>query len=174
VYYQVNKVVFDALFNELANVTNFLVLEFQRLLFAENTAHTAAAFLISFLAYKSVRFIPLWSLTLIATTVAFSLPALYLRNKARIDKHLSDVQTLATEKASIARDLASEKVGFVSQRAKVVTSEWGKKAGVQLPWSPKKKVPEKTPADNLQGLNVPQGSPSRKVEAVVDKTAVSS
>ena len=169
----------DVLFSELANVANFLVLEFQRLLFAEKTHHTALAFVISFLSYKLVRFIPLWGLALMGTIMAFTIPPLYLRNQELIDRHIHTAQSLAAEKAAHARNMAGQQVGAVSERAKVVTSEWGKKAGVELPWSPKKSfagapVNVATPAtkgassasgvDSLAGLNVPQTTPQKRVD----------
>jgi len=185
-YYQVNKDTFDILFAEIANVSNFFVLEFQRLLFAEKTSHTAVAFVISFLAYKLVRYIPLWGLSLIGAILAFALPPLYLRHQEVIDKHIEQAQNIAAEKVKMAQDMAGEKVGVVSERARSVTSEWGKKAGVELPWSPTKATagPATTttttsttsttkadPArasgvDSLQGLNVPQGTPQRRVDPV--------
>lgn len=185
-YYQVNKNTFDVLFSEIANVSNFFVLEFQRLLFAEKTSHTAAAFLISFLAYKLVRYIPLWGLTLIGATMAFALPPLYLRNQKIIDQHIAQAQNLAAEKANYARNIAGEKVGVVAERARVVTSDLGKKAGVELPWSPSKAaattttttttaknpttatsvkpVGQASGVSTLQGLNVPQGTPQMRVD----------
>jgi hypothetical protein len=170
-YYQVNKNTFDVLFREIANVINFLVLEFQRLFFAEKTTHTAAAFVISFLAYKLVRYIPLWGLTLMGTIMAFTLPLLYLRNQQLIDRHISQAQNMAAERAAYARDMAGQQVGAVSERAKHVTSEWGKKAGVELPWSPTKTTTnvgssgtKATGIESLQGLNVPQATPQKRVD----------
>lgn len=179
-YYQVNKNTFDVLFSEIANVSNFFVLEFQRLLFAEKTSHTAVAFLISFFAYKLVRYIPLWSLTLIGAVMAFTLPPLYLRNQKMIDQHIAQAQNLAAEKANYAKNIAGEKVGVVAERARVVTSDLGKKAGVELPWSPSKPpvtttttkptttsvkpVGQASGISTLQGLNVPQGTPQMRVD----------
>jgi hypothetical protein len=180
-YYQVNKNTFDVVFGELANVLNFIVLEFQRLLYAEKTSHTAAACVISFIAYILVRYIPLWSLALMGTVFAFAAPPLYLRNQEIIDKHILQAQNLAAEKAAYARNVAGAQVDAVSERAKVVTSEWGKKAGIELPWSPTKtsapavpastattsKTPVKgssTGVEALQGLNVPQTTPQKNVE----------
>ena len=178
-YYQVNKDTMDVLFSEMANVANFLVLEFQRLLFAEKAHHTGLAFIISFLAYKLVRYIPLWGLTLMGTIMAFTIPPLYLLNQEVIDHHIHSAQSLAAEKAAYARDVAGQQVGVVSERAKFVTSEWGKKAGVELPWSPTKSpaAPPKvtttsstmgpssaTGVDSLHGLNVPQTTPQKRVD----------
>ena len=88
-------------------------------------------------------------------------------------------QSLAAEKAAYARDVAGQQVGVVSERAKFVTSEWGKKAGVELPWSPTKSpaAPPKvtttsstmgpssaTGVDSLHGLNVPQTTPQKRVD----------
>ena len=169
----------DVLFSEMANVANFIVLEFQRLLFAEKTHHTGLAFIISFFAYKLVRYIPLWGLTLMGTIMAFTIPPLYLRNQEVIDHHIHSAQSLAAEKAAYARDVAGQQVGVVSERAKIVTSEWGKKAGVELPWSPTKSpaAPPKvtttsstmgpssaTGVDSLHGLNVPQTTPQKRVD----------
>ena len=149
-----------------------MVLEFQRLFFAEKTTHTAAAFVISFLAYKLVRYIPLWALSLVGTILAFVLPLIYLRNQHLIDHHISQAQNMAAERAAYARDMAGQQVGVVSERAKHVTSEWGKKAGVELPWSPSKTTttnvgPSGTSAigvERLQGLNVPQATPQKRVD----------
>jgi len=169
-YYQVNKNTFDVLFNEIANVSNFFVLEFQRLLFAEKTSHTAVAFITTYLAYKLVRYIPLWGLTLIGTVLAFTLPLLYLRNQEVIDHHIMQAQNLAAEKASAARDMAGERAGFVTERVQVVTSDWGRKAGVELPWSPTKHDAKVVPTghatgiESLKGLNVPQTTPQKRVD----------
>jgi hypothetical protein len=171
-YYQVNKNIFDVFFNEIANVFNFMVLEFQRLLFAEKTTHTAVACVISFLAYKLVRYIPLWALALMGTVMAFSIPPLYLHNQQLIDRHILQAQNMAAERAAYAREMAEQQVGAVSERAKHVTSEWGRKAGVELPWSPSKTShsngrsgAKATGIESLQGLNVPQATPQqRKVD----------
>src|SRR5277367_1167388 len=178
-YYQVNKDTMDVLFIEMANIANFLVLEFQRLLFAEKAHHTGLAFFISFLAYKLVRYIPLWGLTLMGTIMAFTIPPLYLLNQEIIDHHIHSAQSLAAEKAAYARNVAGQQVGVVGERAKIVTSEWGRKAGVELPWSPTKSpaAPPKVTAtsstmgpssatgvDSLHGLNVPQTTPQKRVD----------
>ena len=110
--------------------------------------------------------------------MAFTIPPLYLRNQEVIDHHISQAQNLAAQKAAIARDMAGEKVNVVSEKAKTVTSEWGKKAGVELPWSPSKTSPKTTPTtatgnvgsarasgiESLQGLNVPQATPQKRVD----------
>lgn len=180
-YYQVNKHTFDVLFNEIANVVNFLALEFQRLVFAEKPSHTVVACVVSFISYKLVRYIPLWGLALIGTILAFSLPLIYLRNQEVIDKHISHAQSLAAEKAALARDTANQHIGVATERAKAVTSEWGKKAGVELPWSPGKAAPASakpagpstvvggsapgaTGIAGLAGLNVPQATPQKRVD----------
>jgi Reticulon len=180
-YYQINKSALDVFFVELANVANFLVLEFQRLLFAEKTSHTAVAFLVSYIAYKLVRYIPLWCLALMGTIIVFAAPPLYLLNQEVIDKHILQAQSIAAEKAAYARHMAEAQVGAVSERAKTVTSEWGRKAGVELPWSPSKTSPPAAPASTattskapvqgsstgieaLSGLNVPQTTPQKRVD----------
>jgi hypothetical protein len=167
----VSKSRFDAVFEEVANVLNFIALELQRLLFAENATHTAIAFVVSLIAYELLRFIPLWSLAFVSTIMAFSIPSLYLRNQELIDKHIAQAQSMAAEKATLARNLAGEKVGIVGERAKIVTSEWGKKAGVELPWSSPKSSPTKSSAktsgvEALKGLNVPQEIPQKRVDPV--------
>jgi len=78
----------------------------------------------------------------------------------------------------MARDVAGEKVSVVSERVQVVTSDWGRKAGVELPWSPTKHDPVTARAtvpvgiepvtgnasgiESLQGLNVPQATPQKR------------
>jgi len=179
-YYQVNKNTFDVLFNEVANVFNFFVLEFQRLVFAEKTSHTAVACVISFIAYKLVRYVPLWGLALTGTVLAFALPPIYFMNQEVIDHHIQHAQSLAAEQAAMARDMANQHIGVATDKAKAVTSEWGKKAGVELPWSPGKtgptsatagpstvvggKTPGATGISSLAGLNVPQATPQKRVD----------
>lgn len=181
-YFQVNKNTFDVLFNEIANVFNFLVLEFQRLVFAETISHTAVACVVSFMSYKLIRFIPLWGLALIGTILAFSLPPIYLRNQEIIDKQIAHAQSIASEQAAMVRDTANQHIGVATERAKAVTSEWGKKAGVELPWSPSAKTgptstaaagpstkvggsaPGATGISSLAALNVPQATPQKRVD----------
>jgi type II secretory pathway pseudopilin PulG len=183
-YYQVDKNSFEVLFNEAANVFNFLVLEFQRLVFAENVSHTVIACVLSFISYKLVRYIPLWALALIATVMAFTLPPLYLHNQKLIDKHIAQAQALAAQQAQMARDTANHHIGVATEHAKAVTSDWGKKAGIELPWSPSKtkttttqapvtagpstnvggSAPAATGISSLAGLNVPQTTPQKKVD----------
>lgn len=104
------------------------------------------------------------------TVSAFAIPPLYLRNQAIIDKHISHAQNMAAERVKMAQDMAGERVGVVSEKAKLVTSEWGRKAGIELPWSPQKTSAGNPPAarasgvEALQGLNVPQGTPQKKVD----------
>ena len=78
----------------------------------------------------------------------------------------------------MARDTANQQIGVATERAKAVTSEWGKKAGVELPWSPAKKTTSApagttvvggsgagaTGISTLAGLNVPQGTPQKRVD----------
>lgn len=77
---------------------------------------------------------------------------------------------MAAERVKMAQDMAGERVGVVSEKAKLVTSEWGRKAGIELPWSPQKTSAGNPPAarasgvEALQGLNVPQGTPQKKVD----------
>jgi len=88
---------------------------------------------------------------------------------------------MAAEKANYAKNMAGEKVGVVAERARVVTSDLGKKAGVELPWSPTrapatattptkttttsvKPVGQASGVSTLQGLNVPQGTPQKRVD----------
>jgi hypothetical protein len=179
-YYQVNKNTFDVIFNEISNVFNFIVLEFQRLVFAEQTSHTAVACVISFIAYKLVRYVPLWGLALTGTILAFAIPPIYLLNQEVIDHHIQHAQSLAAEQAAMARDMANQHIGVATDRAKTVTSEWGKMAGVELPWSPGKtapkpaaagpstvvggKAPTATGISSLAGLNVPQATPQKRVD----------
>ena len=128
------------------------MLEFQRLLFAEKASHTAAAFVVSFIAYKLLRYMPLWSLALTGTVIVFAAPPLYLGNQEIIDKHILQAQNMAAERAAYARNMAEAQVGAVSEKAKTVTSEWGRKAGVELPWSPSKTSPPAVPASTPQQL----------------------
>lgn len=109
-YFTIQKASLERLTDDIEQFTNFFVIESQRILFAENVYTTIAvsyqnrstnpiasehlgsndsqAFFASLIAYFLIKFVPLWGLALIATTVAYLGPLIYIKNKEVIDAQL--------------------------------------------------------------------------------------
>src|ERR1700760_438182 len=103
-YYKIPKEALEASLDDLENLINFFVIEIQRIIFAENIPVTAAvsrmlhaprrnadgeqAFVTAFLTYHLIKIVPFWGMALIATSVIFLGPLIYLENKEFIDGHL--------------------------------------------------------------------------------------
>jgi len=112
-YYTINKNSLQQFLNDVAEVANFLVIEFQRVLFVEDANVTGAAFVATFISYWFVKYLPLWALALAADCLAFLGPVVYNKNKEVIDsyvdmsaaeaqKHAAQLKVTATRHARSA------------------------------------------------------------------------
>lgn len=127
-YFVIPKHSLAMVLDDAAELTNFFVIEFQRVLFAESVGATVAAFFASFTAYWLIKFVPLWGLALIATSLVYLTPLIYTTNKELIDGHLLRGREIISKQADQVRSAAAQHTGQVSVAARSVLGEYGKKA----------------------------------------------
>jgi Reticulon len=177
-YYTISKESLERFLDDVEQLINFVVIEFQRILFAENIWVTCSvrfpfwytadwkAFVASFVSYYLIKWLPLWGLSLIGTTLAFVGPLVYLQNKDMIDGHIDKAGNVINAQAAQVRDLAAQHTTRATETVKTYAGEYTKKAqdmvgnargktnGVKsadLPTAPK--------SDPLP--NVPTGTPAQ-------------
>lgn len=131
-YFTVSRETMDPIFNEVFSLLNFGFTEFQRLLFARNIQHTSIAFVLSFVAYNLIRFLPLWALTMIGIILAFALPPVYIQNQQAIDGHLNQASQLGAAHYNNAVGAASKHASVATEKVKLAAIDLGAKAGVDV------------------------------------------
>ncbi|KAK1147524.1 hypothetical protein N8T08_000865 [Aspergillus melleus] len=118
-YYTVPKETLEGVMEDIEQLLDFVLLEFQRILFAENIVHTVAAFFAAFSAYWLIKFLPFWGLSLLAATIAYIGPLVYMSNREVIDAQIEHVQGIVESHAHQLKDLAEERAfratGIVQQ-----------------------------------------------------------
>ncbi|KAF2642743.1 hypothetical protein P280DRAFT_468057 [Massarina eburnea CBS 473.64] len=127
-YFTIPKASLERLLDDLEQFINFFVIESQRIVFAENVYATVAAFFASLISYFLIKWVPLWGLSLIATTVAYLGPLIYLKNKEVIDAQLEKGYNLANEQATQLKHLASQHTGNAAKTVQGYTQQYTAKA----------------------------------------------
>ncbi|KAK5107242.1 hypothetical protein LTR62_001596 [Meristemomyces frigidus] len=107
-YYTIPRETLDSMMGDLEQLVNFFVIEFQRILFAENVYATVAAFFASLTTYFLIKVTPAWGLALLFTTVLYFVPLIYINNKELIDSHLENAGNIVNEQTRQVRDMASQ------------------------------------------------------------------
>lgn len=107
-YYKIPKETLEASLDDLENLINFFVIEIQRIVFAENIPVTAGAFLTAFVTYYLIKIVPFWGMALIATSVIFLGPLIYLENKELIDAQLQHAGHVIGQQTSQIKDLTAQ------------------------------------------------------------------
>jgi len=127
-YYTIRKESLERFLEDIEQGINFVVIEFQRIVFAENIWATVGAFTSSFLSYWLIKWLPLWGLTLLATCTTFLTPLVYLQNKEFIDAHLNHAGNMINEQASQVRGLAAQHTSQASETLRSYAGEYSQKA----------------------------------------------
>ncbi|KAH0556060.1 hypothetical protein GP486_005999 [Trichoglossum hirsutum] len=133
-YYTIPRETVDAFFDELHELLNFFMLEFQRILYAENVLHTIAsltliqAFAASLLGYWLIKVVPLWGLTLIATSAVFLAPLIYISNREIIDSQVQYITDVINEQTAQVKDIAGQHTARATETAKAYASDLSSKA----------------------------------------------
>jgi len=107
-YFTIPKASLERMTDDVEQLINFFVIESQRVVFAENVYITVAAFFASLISYFLIKFVPLWGLSLIATTVTFLGPLVYIQNKETIDAQIEKGYHIANQQAKQVKDLAAQ------------------------------------------------------------------
>ncbi|RGP73746.1 hypothetical protein FLONG3_6237 [Fusarium longipes] len=126
-YYTVPRETLDALIGDVHELINFFVIEAQRIVFAENVAASAAAFVAAFISYYLVKLVPIWGLALIGTTVAFIVPLIYTSNQELIDQQLNHASELINAQTSQIQSVASKQMEQVSNISKQYVGDYSGK-----------------------------------------------
>ena len=127
-YYTIPRETLEASLEDLEQLINFFIIEFQRILFAENVVHTVAAFLAAFLSYWLVKILPLWGLSLVGVSVIYLGPLIYVSNKEIIDRQIEHLTMLINSQANQVRDLAGHHAGRASETVKSYAGDYSAKA----------------------------------------------
>ncbi|KAF2465585.1 uncharacterized protein BDR25DRAFT_239310 [Lindgomyces ingoldianus] len=127
-YFIIPKASLERLLDDVEQFINFFVIESQRILFAENVYATVSAFFASLMSYFLIKFVPLWGLTLIATTVAYLGPLVYIKNKKVIDAHLEQAGHMVNQQATQIKDMAAQHTGNAAKTFQSYAGEYTHKA----------------------------------------------
>lgn len=122
-YYTIPRENLEMVFAEIHEFLNFIVLEFQRVIFVENLTVTVASFILSVVGYNLVKFMPIWSLLVLSDVLLFTLPLVYLQNQSLIDHHIKQASAAANDKIQNARGLAEKHTADYSAKAKAYAND---------------------------------------------------
>lgn len=114
--------------DDIEQLINFVVIEFQRIVFVESLPVTVAAFFSSFISYFLIKWLPFWGLSLIFTSVAFLAPLVYVNNKEFIDAHINHAGKVINDQASQVRDMAAQHTNQATETIKTYAGEYSNKA----------------------------------------------
>ncbi|KAJ8100091.1 putative reticulon-like protein RtnA short variant [Lipomyces tetrasporus] len=117
-YFVISKDVVDPIFSEFTVLVNFLLVEFQQIVFVENFPLTVFAFVVSYFTYILVHYVSLWSLAVFGVIVAFSAPPVYLKFQKEIDAHVAAANKIIDEKTGELKVKANEHFGIAAGVAK--------------------------------------------------------
>lgn len=123
-YFVVPRESVDSIFAGIHQFVNFLVLEFQRILFVENFAATVTAFVASFFSYVLIKYLPLWSLVLTSTVLAFTVPLAYLKNQEVVDQQIARLSEIINAQLSQAKEVGGKYASEYTTQAKQAAGQW--------------------------------------------------
>lgn len=156
-YYVVPRETIELILDDVEQLINFFVIEFQRIIFAENVYATMTAFLATFLSYWLIKWLPLWGLALIGTSTLYFGPLIYLQNKSFIDSNLRDAGKTINKQAIQVRELATRSAGQASETIKHKAGDYSHKAQEMLD-SAKSTIVSKTSKTRAAAVNTASNS----------------
>ncbi|KAL4863641.1 hypothetical protein BDV12DRAFT_25631 [Aspergillus spectabilis] len=127
-YYTVPKETIEALLEDFEQLIDFILIEFQRVLFAENVVHTIAAFSAAFSAYWLIKILPFWGLSLLAVTIAYLGPLVYINNRELIDAQIENLQQTVNSQANQLKGIAEERTSHATGVVKQYVGDYSNKA----------------------------------------------
>jgi type VI protein secretion system component VasK len=127
-YYTIPRETLEACLEDVEQFINFFVIEFQRVLFAENVIHTIAAFTAAVLSYWLIKVLPFWGLSLIAVSCVYLGPLIYMTNKDLIDEQLQNASNVVNSQTQQVRNLAGHHTARASETVKAYAGDYTSKA----------------------------------------------
>ena len=86
------------------------------------------AFVAAFISYWLIKILPLWGLSLIAVSIAYLGPLVYINNKEVIDQQLSQASEILNQQANQVKDLAQHHTARATESAKALAGDYSSKA----------------------------------------------
>lgn len=139
-YYTIPRENLEAMLGDVEQLINFFVIEFQRIIFAENVVATVAAFFASLITYGLIKIVPTWGLGLLFTTVLFFAPLIYIQNREVIDEQINNVSQLVSQQTQQVRDLAYQHGNNALEATKSASNEYAHKASEMMGTAKKQAV----------------------------------
>ena len=127
-YYTIPRESLESSLEDVEQLINFFVIEFQRVLFVENLARTIAAFLAALVSYWLIKFVPLWGLSLIGVTVIYLTPLIYVNNREIIDEQIENVTRLINSQATQVKEIAGHHAERATSTVKAYAGDYSAKA----------------------------------------------
>ncbi|KAL6715155.1 hypothetical protein ACLMJK_007419 [Lecanora helva] len=127
-YYTIPREALESSLEDVEQLINFFVIEFQRVLFAENVPVTIASCVAAFLSYWLIKVVPFWGLSLIGVSCIYLGPLIYMTNKELIDEHLAKASDIANSQANQVRDLAGHHTARAQETVKAYAGDYSAKA----------------------------------------------
>ncbi|KAL9094122.1 MAG: hypothetical protein Q9165_003537 [Trypethelium subeluteriae] len=114
-YFTIRRETLESVLGDLEQIINFFVIEFQRILFAENV-------------WATIAVMPTWGLTVLAVSTVYFIPLAYITNQEFIDHHLDNAQSVVSQQTNQIRDLAAHHTGRATESVVQVTKDYTAKA----------------------------------------------
>ncbi|KAI4094437.1 MAG: hypothetical protein LQ344_002186 [Seirophora lacunosa] len=127
-YYTIPREALEASLEDVEQLINFFVIEFQRILFAEKPVHTITAFVASIISYWLIKFTPIWGLSLITVSLLYLGPLVYMSNQELIDHHLENATNVVNAQATQVKDLAGHHTSRAIETTKAYAGDYTSKA----------------------------------------------
>ena len=127
-YFTIPREALESSLEDVEQLMNFFVIEFQRVLFAENVTHTITGFVAALLSYWLIKFVPFWGLSLITISCVFLGPLIYMSNQEFIDEHLRNASDVVNSQANQVKDLAGHHTARAQSTVKAYAGDYSAKA----------------------------------------------
>lgn len=127
-YYTIPREALESSLEDVEQLINFFVIEFQRVLFAENVGVTVASFFAAVLSYWLIKIVPFWGLSLISVSCVYLGPLIYMTNKELIDEHISKASDVVNTQATQVKDLAGHHTARAQETVKAYAGDYSAKA----------------------------------------------
>ena len=89
---------------------------------------TFQAFLSALVCYWLVKYLPLWGLSLIAVSIIYLAPLIYVNNRELIDEQVNNISNIVNAQAAQVKDLAGHHASRASETVKTYAGDYTTKA----------------------------------------------
>lgn len=161
-YYTIPRETLEASLDDVEQLINFFVIEFQRIMFGENVFVTVGAFFITFISYFLVKIMPTWGLALLFTTLIYTVPLIYINNREVIDAQIDNASTLINEQTQQVRTIAAEQTQRATEIAQSTATDLQNRAS-ELIGQAKQRAGQ-ADAPNPANLNPAKDEPEREIK----------